>query len=110
MWTDGHFGHVYIWLGLPHVWERPALLLGTYVRLRCKRATGCNGVLGTGSSQADSCSEGAVRSPNWCLRAPQQHCAGWMASWILAHPRGNFPRGDLTRTTLFWVDTIWQAT
>ena len=55
---------MYIWLGLPHVHERPVHLLGTYIRLQCERATGCNGVLSTGNLPGDSCSEGAGRSPN----------------------------------------------
>ena len=44
--------------------EQPSHLLGTYIRLRCERATGCNGVLGTGNLLGDNYSEGAVRSPN----------------------------------------------
>ena len=54
---------MYIWLGLPHVQERPVHLLGTYIRLNCRRATWCDGVLGAGNLWGDSCSEGASRSP-----------------------------------------------
>ena len=33
---------MYIWLGFPHVCEHPTHLLGTYIRLQCECATGCD--------------------------------------------------------------------
>ena len=44
-----------------------------------------------------------------CVRVPQQHCAAWRASWILPHPRGNFPWNDHDSTTLHWVHGVRQA-
>ena len=52
MWTKCAFGRVYIWLGVPHVRKCPAHWLGTYIRLLCEHATGCDRVLGAGSLRA----------------------------------------------------------
>ena len=61
-------GHMYIGLDSPHVPECPSHLLGTYVRLQRKLATGCNGVLCNGHLWDGSCSEGASRSLNQLCR------------------------------------------
>ena len=58
----------------------------------------------------DICSEGEGCSPNQCARVQWSHCTGWRPLQRLPHPRGNFPLGDLARTTSLWVNLACQAT
>ena len=103
LWASGH---MYIGLGLPHVHDHPAHLLGTYTRLQHECATGCDGVLGAGDLRDGSCSQGAGYSPNRVYKgvlAALHRLEGFLGTTA---PSWELDPNDRTSTTLHQVDGI----